>query len=675
VTRPQRRDSIQALVPGRLTAAGRDVSALGLAVPLRAAYELSKKTGLHGLVFGQLVRHYRPTPAGIEPSPVAVPPASAARSLAASKDVMAGKVVVFGRTIEIGTEPAWNALIEQPGAWPDEPWWEIDLRSEVRRADVKWAWELARQRHVIVLARAAALAPDRVELRDALAVQLRSFLEQAPLETGVHWYSNLEISIRVLAWREILSLVELPEDLRARLTGTMRHAARHLLADLPYTVSTMRNNHLLGDALGLMAAGPPGAAGAAARCGDRIFDIQLRRHMRPDGSMIEDSVSYHRFVLEMLVQRHLLGDGGGGAAVGRALVGAAQFLCRLGALDGPVPEYGDWDEGRLLTSTQDPHDLAGTVRLALALGGTGAPADWRDRHDECAWYAGEGLPVEANPAVVDGGEVGGGVARATAGPFVAWLKAGSGPSHGHADLCSTPILAGGSWLVGDPGTGTYNGAIEQRNYFRSSVAHSVLRLGGIDQLEPHRVFRWRHRAHGAVGEPVRSGSSVVMWGVHDAYRRLQPGRRVARVVLVSPDGVVVSDWVEGPPGIDFALSLPIGPDADFDTVDGILAAGTGRYRLTLPGTVRTAHGSSAPFDGWWSPTYGSVVPSTRIEALGRVAGPVTWAVVRPEATDPSTAPDGVEFGGVRWRVAWVGDGAYLDVDDGAVHFRSLELRR
>ena len=30
--------------------------------------------------------------------------------------------------------------------------------------------------------------------------------------------------------------------------------------------------------------------------------------MRPDGSMIEDSLSYHRFVLEMLIVRVLLGD-------------------------------------------------------------------------------------------------------------------------------------------------------------------------------------------------------------------------------------------------------------------------------------------------------------------------------------------------------------------------------
>ena len=83
--------------------------------------------------------------------------------------------------------------------------------------------------------------------------------------------------------------------------------------------------------------------------------------MRPDGSMIEDSLSYHRFVLEMLIVRSLLR--GHTKLEREALLGAAQFLCRMGALDGRVPMYGDWDEGRALVSSGDPADVAGSVQL------------------------------------------------------------------------------------------------------------------------------------------------------------------------------------------------------------------------------------------------------------------------------------------------------------------------
>ena len=141
-----------------------------------------------------------------------------------------------------------------------------------------------------------------------------------------------------------------------------------------------------------------------------------------------------------------------------AMVAAAQFLCRLGVLDGPVPQYGDWDEGRVLTSTSDAHDLAGSVVAALGLAGSGATAEQRSRYDEAAWYTREGTPVEAESAETIGRDIGGGIARIASSDTVAWLKMGSGPSHGHADLSSVSVGRNGRIVLGDPGTGTYNGA-------------------------------------------------------------------------------------------------------------------------------------------------------------------------------------------------------------------------
>ena len=77
------------------------------------------------------------------------------------------------------------------------------------------------------------------------------------------------------------------------------------MMELPYTVSSMKNNHLLGDGLGPRRDSaacfpshprPRGGSGSATA----LFLKQLARHMHADGSMIEDSLSYHRFVLEML---------------------------------------------------------------------------------------------------------------------------------------------------------------------------------------------------------------------------------------------------------------------------------------------------------------------------------------------------------------------------------------
>ena len=625
----------------------KDVKALGISAPLRAAYEASKRLGGHSIVFGLLGRTGRgrtfASPLEL-PATDSVPDSPIHRSVQAAESAMAGLVTVFGRQIDIGLTPDWHGVVDGPATWPRQPWWQIDIRSPARLGDVKWTWELGRARHLAVLARAAA-ASDRADLKEALARHVRSWLDQNPPEEGVHWYSNLEIALRTVVWAEVLERAGdlLPAELVEALEAHLARCGRHLLADLPYTLSTMRNNHLLGDALGMRVLerglrtvdGQPSMMAALSR---RIFDAQAAKHFRPDGSMIEDSLSYHRFVLEMLVVERLLDPQGPPRP---ALAASAQYLARLGVLEGPVPQYGDWDEGRVLVSTQDPADLAGSVRCALALAGSGAPPEWREEHDECAWYAADGTPVAPEPAEPDGHDIGGGIARACRGETAVWLKAGSGPSHGHGDLLSTPVLWNGEWVIGDPGTGTYNGPLEQRNHFRTSLAHNVVRVQGEDQLGPHRAFRWQRSARGVIGPPLEMDGWLVLWGAHDAYRYLQPPRRVLRAVALRAGSVVVVDWVEGPPTAS-SLSLPLGPGCVWHAATSEVALPTGRRLVLATATTPTSRaGSQVPFDGWCSPTYGTIEPATRLEVDHNGPGPLWWAV--SDGHRPDVAVQGEEL--------------------------------
>jgi len=672
-------------VRDRLSAAATDVRALRSGAPLRLALELSKRTGLHAALFGRLAKQVPPELTFVlpfaPPTVTGIPDAVRERTLREAATIATGTIEIFGVPLDLGTDLDWHATLDGPERWPALPWWQIDIRSSARLGDVKWTWELGRHRHLVVLARATALDPNG-EWAAVLEQQLTSWLDANPVEIGVHWYSNLEIALRSIAWVQVLGLAgsQLPEPLRARMYGVLHHCGRHLLADVPYTVSTMRNNHLVGDALGLSVIGRCFPDDRRARrwraAGDRLFERQRSVQMHDDGSMVEDSVSYHRFVLEMFAVRVLLGDAT--AETKAALAQAAAFLVRLGALDGDVPRYGDGDEGRVFVAATDRTDhadrscLSGSVHAALAIAGTTdggdatAVLDAFGAFDEVAWYVprreGTNEPVAAATTTVTttttaaaeahGQSIGGGLARAEVGPFTAWLKAGGDWSHGHADLCAAFIRVDDAWAVGDPGTGTYNGSADQRDYFRTSVAHPVLRLAGHDQLEPHRAFRWRYPAVGAVGSPIEVAGHCVMWGWHGSYRRLDPSRRVARAVVLSggdaamlgagdqPVGaaVTVIDWVEGPVGVPFALTLPLPPGSRFENDHIRLAT-----RRSLPLRLATAadvavtsrSGHADPFDGWWSPVYGSVEPSVRVEIAGAVQGPLAWQL---GATTAAAAP-------------------------------------
>ena len=630
----------------RLRAAARDVRALGAGAPLRVAYDGSKALGGHTVVFDAALRR-APTAAVSRPVfALAAPTGPALDRARAEADVIAGgAVTLYGRELQVGDDPDWHAAHDPlaPGVrWPDGPWWQIDVRLAARVADIKWVWELGRHRHLVVLARALSGPHPEPSWAATLNAHLHSWLHHNPLEQGVHWASNLEVALRAMNWLEVIQLAgaHLDPEVRRAMDAHLAHSGTHLLLELPYTVSTMRNNHLIGDAVGLVVLAhafpdlPP--ARRWARAGERLLLAQLDREVRPDGSMVEDSVSYHRFVLELLCRRALLGDAP--ARVLAAMLRAARFLDRFGVGDGPVPHHGDWDEGRALTASGDPLALLGSARLALALCGTGAPAAWRDEHDEVAWYAQEGDPATGDRVERDGHAIGGGVTRVARGPLTVWLKAGGGPWHGHADHTSVAIRHGDEWLVGDPGTGNYNGRDGSRELLRSSAAHDVLVLDGEDQLVPHRSFRWVHTATGRTGRPVTLPGATVAWGVHDAYRRLRPARRVARVVVVPDDGggVLVADWVEGPPGPTWSLALPLAPGTT-TTHDTLVTAGGTEARVSFL-TEGVAFGTdTAP----WSSTYGALEEAPRWVASGALGGPVAWRLDL-DGGDPDE--EGVEAG-------------------------------
>ncbi len=261
-----------------------------------------------------------------------------------------------------------------------------------------------------------------------------------------------------------------------------------------------------------------------------------------------------------------------------------------------------------------------------------------------------------------GRDIGGGIARSALGRWTVWLKAGSDRSHGHADLCSVAILLDGkTWITADPGTGTYNGPVEVRNYFRSSLSHNVLRLAGEDQLQPHRAFRWRHSAGGVIASPVAGPDWILMWGAHDAYRRLGPPRRLARTVLIRPNRVVVTDWVEGPRGIPWDLSLPLPPGITFRPGSHEVVAGGLTMRLTLPARAALHTAETEPFDGWWSETYSSWTHASRLQMTGISEGSVTWAIIADPAQAPLANQEWLEDGDLRWQIRWTPAGPILDM--------------
>lgn len=585
----------------RASSALRDLKALGTSAPLRAVYEASKRSGFHSLLFREIRDE------GLESVSIGlgsvVPNSDQARArcLKDAAQVLTEGTRVFGTRAPTGVHASWNADPLTGSVWPEHPhWWEIDIRTDERLSDVKWVWEVARHRDLVVLARAARIDPAGPWARE-LQVMLEAWLEQCRPERGVNWYSSLELALRAIAWAQVLELAgpQLSAPVRAGMAHQLVASARHIMVELPYTVSSMKNNHLLGDGLGLVVLGKMFPQHSAARrwrrVGDALFMKQLRRHMRADGAMIEDSLSYHRFVLEMLIVRVIIGDAPDD--VGQAMAAAAENLRQLGALNGSVPQFGDWDEGRVLADSARAGSVAGAAWAALGLAGYEVPdAKW-DEYDELAWYLRPSMRRDAQPLSRLAPVRSAGYFQVVEhGPWEVWFKHATGPSHQHADLTSVWVKRDGEWITQDPGTGTYNGPLEVRNGFRTSAAHPVWRPEGGDQLVPHRAFRWLASPRIHAADPVVSKEAVALFAWHDAF--VSTSGRVARLVLIDSTTVAIRDFVERPcPGV---ITIPLAPGASRDVPWGLDAASEWLA-------------SASPFAGWSSETYGGWAPSAWLE--------------------------------------------------------------
>lgn len=639
----------------------KDLRALGSSAVPRAAYELSKRTGAHRFIFNTVRKESSVRTAGTYFTP-AIDSWAAQLCLADAQKIVSDGLVAFGQRFPVVTSHDWNTDPETGDLWPQAAWWTIDIRTDRRLGDVKWTWELGRHRDLVVLARAAALDPDG-EWIGHLNRLMTWWCEANPLESSIHWYSNLELALRLFAWDQVLGLAAGKLEPRTLNLMSMHitQMRRHLWRDLPYTLSSMRNNHMLGDALGLwLADALTGHAGSAAgaRVAERIWQVQLARQVYPDGSMIEDSVSYHRFALEMLCARYLTGDRS--PQLRSAITVASRYLADLGALNGPIPQYGDWDEGRVLASSSDPLDVGNSVALGLAISGNGVDPAWFDKYDLLTWYFPKARAAGRPPTVRPTGRFGE-IATARRGPWQVWLKCGSRPSHGHADLGHVSARYREQWIVVDPGTGTYNGPLDVRNGFRTSQAHNVLRPLGEGQIEPHRAFRWMSVPNGVSGRVHELPSGTVLWGAHDAYVTMTPSPwpwRIVRACVVAESGIAVIDWREGGPG-EYELNVQFDP-ACVVAGDSVMV-GAESLALHVPGESRIAMGEQKPFLGWISRTYGSWEPAPWLVTAGSSLDALVWTL---GDLDHEVSNEGVQVAGIHLRVNWSSLAVTLELAEG-----------
>jgi hypothetical protein len=332
---------------------------------------------------------------------------------------------------------------------------------------------------------AAARAGDVEEARSLVA----SWIEAHPPRNHDAWHPY-PLSTRVGNWIAALTLV--PELGSPELSQSLWLQLQRLAHNVEDDVL---GNHLIRNACALVLGGAAFEVGELTRRGIDLLRRELPEQVLPDGGHYERSPAYHLIVLRDLLEIQAASPH---AWLGETIEQMRRFAAALQRPDGAPALFND-----------------GTVdapRLELPEPEQGLVV-FRDSGFAVAREGRLWLVFRCGPAAP------------------AFL-----PPHAHADALSLQLWWDGRPVLVDPGSYTYEPGAD-RDWFRSTRAHSTIRVDGRDQFETWGAFR--------SGPLPKVTLRYAREGAVEASVRL-PGRvRHVRRVEWTEDVVLVADAIEG----------------------------------------------------------------------------------------------------------------------------------
>ncbi len=488
-----------------------------------------------------------------------------------AEGILSGRIPAFGWTrFELKYPPDWLGDPVTGGSWPLEYWATLDFRFQEGLDDPRYVWELNRQHELVTLARAYVLTSD-VRYAEAVWSGIRTWVEQNPPFYGINWTSALEISIRLISWALAVDLVGLAgaRDGDAEILAlSVALQGRHLHDNLSVYASS-KNNHLIGEACGLLVAGAKftflGEAESWVARGRRVLERELPLQVCGDGVSRELSVQYQSFVMEfglmaLAAARSIdrpMSDGF------REVIGRmAIFLTSICGEAEIPPSIGDEDGGRVYDLGGEQHRQALRAAACGALAGGLASVEAVEARDlePAVWMMGPEVSYERPPcAEAADGSVGdsrsmafpeGGYYVLRRGGRLGVIDCGelgylSIAAHGHADCLSVSMAVDGRWLIVDPGTYCYHRAREWRDHFRSTHAHNTVTVDGLSQSEMRGPFMWGRRAKPRPRAWMSSRLFDLFEGAHDGYARSSGVTHRRTVVLTLGGACIIVDQLDG----------------------------------------------------------------------------------------------------------------------------------
>ena len=367
----------------------------------------------------------------------------------------------FGKDIEWRRDPLSNYV------------WPLDYHRDLKLmradgSDVRVLWELNRLGHFLALARAYAVTHDE-RYSAEFSRQLKSWDEQNPCGRGPNWSCAMEVALRAMNLLAAFEFFRRSPQLSSNFTvfflQLLQQHGNYIRRNLEFSYIAT-SNHYLSDVVGLLWLGLllPELHDAKSwrEFGLSQMLLEMDKQVLADGADFEASTGYHRFVTELFLYSFLLCRANNVEIETRYWSRLQQMLHYIRAYlrpDGFAPLIGDTDGGQVLPVVRRRADDHGYLLDFLK--------------PETPHVASQAFP-NAGTYIMRDGDL-----------YLCFNASGSGingrGSHGHNDVLSIEVSAGGRAFIVDPGTYVYSADLAKRHEFRSTAYHSTVQIDGLEQ--------------------------------------------------------------------------------------------------------------------------------------------------------------------------------------------------
>ena len=470
-------------------------------------------------------------------------------------------------------------------------YWQTDIES--LKTDIRIRWEPARLQQATLLMVIATKNEDGDSfdlVKQTVKTIVLDWIKKNPFLRGEHYISAMECALRIPVFFYVLKQIESLTSIEfdSILDTIYNHA---LLISKKLSLFSSCGNHTITEAVGLVFAGAIFRTTKRGKywlnTGMGLLSDELLHQVYSDGGPAEQSVGYHRFVLDLywlamdFIQKNGLGEV---AQWKERLTLGESFLSMLEDQSRVGASVGDSDNGFAIAQGLKPLRLtSGPLKKKTHI--------FKDSGYSIMKDSGYALAIDHGPL-------------------------GMPPlhNHGHADALAIWLAFQGKPFFVDSGTYRYNGVSRWRQYFKGTQAHNTVTIDGKDQAVQETSFVWSN-AYKARLDAFFENEQLLFWSAsHDGYSRLEHSVRHYRSILYEKGNhFLIRDFFKGSGSHHFQVNYHLHPDVLVSVCGKWLQLSHGDTMLfvrILEGDFQIIKGQLHPILGWYSPHYGKKQPTT-----------------------------------------------------------------